>query len=494
MNVVLINPNFVGRNRLMPAVPPYALASLAAIAKRHGHAVEIWDAFSTREAPESVVARLIARRPDVVGVSCITPAFPTAERLLRAYRDGGGKGVTVLGGIHPTVFHREMIEQGACDVVVRREGEAVFGELLAALDAGAPLAGVRGLTFRDGSEVVATDDHALIPDIDELPVPAWETVEGGVGRYDKFPWLGLYGPLLQVLASRGCPFRCLHCGQEIFFKFKPFRKRSAFNVVAEIRFLVERFTIRNVGFIDANFPASKSIGMEFCDALLESGLAPGLGWATEVAGKLVDRELLRRMAEAGCRTIEYGFEFGSPEVLERSGKGTTIQQSLDAARWAREAGLRVNGFFLMGYPEERPRHFLKTLRLAMKLDCALVKFNIVVPYPGSDLFAQNREVLLRVFDPETYNPWFQSDDPSRTLTVVPGGLPARTLLFWQRILMFLYYVRPRMIWRYLWGDNLRTPDMVSGAKFLAGGLLRSAWRGRRGRDTFRGDRNKPETP
>jgi radical SAM superfamily enzyme YgiQ (UPF0313 family) len=410
----------------------------------------------------------------VVGVSCVTPAVPTAERLLRGYRLLGGTGRTVLGGIHPTLFHREMMEQGVCDVIVRREGEAVFSELLAALETGAPLAGVRGLTFRDGGEIVATEDHALVRDIDALPVPAWETVEGGVGRYSEYPWLGLYGRTLQVLASRGCPFHCLHCGQEIFSK--PFRRRTAANVVAEIRVLVERFTVRNVAFIDANFPVNRTLGMEFCDALLESGLAPGLGWSTEVAVKLVDRELLRRMAEAGCRTVEYGFEFGSPEVLERTGKGTTIAQALDASRWARESGILVHGLFLMGYPEERPRHFLNTLRLAMKLDCDTAKFNVVVPYPGSDLFARNREALLREFDPETYNPWFQSDDPARTLTVVPGGLSARSLLFWQRVLMFLYYVRPRIVWRHLRSDNLRLRDMVFGALFLTGGLLRSAWR------------------
>ena len=457
----------------MEPIPPFSLAALAAIAKGRGHEVEVWDQFATREDERSLVSRLTAAAADMVGITSLTPAYPTARRILKQYRDGGGRGMTVLGGVHPTIFHREILAEKAADGIVRREGETPFAELLAAVETKSPLTNVAGLSFRDGDEIVVNPDHEQVADLTSLPFPAWECLTDGLDVYAEAPTLGLFGRTLPILASRGCPMRCTFCGQEIFHK--GVRTRPVEHVLEEVRFLQSEFRIRNFVFLDANFPTRRADGIAFCNAMRESGLHRDLHWSAELAVSLADRELIFEMASAGCTNLEFGFEVGDAKVLKETRKGTTLEQAYHVARWAREAGIHVFGLFMIGLPGENTSHLRRTFRVAKRLDCDMAKFNVAIPYPGCELFERHREELMRDFDPETYCAWFRSSDKQRRVTVVPGGMSATTLLLWQRLMMFAYYLRPRMIARHLRRRSLRMSHMRTGFGFLLRDLASAAW-------------------
>ncbi len=474
MKIILINPNSGGRNRLMLPVPPYGLTSLAAVAAEQGHDVEVWDQFASMQSHEALSEKLIEKDVDLVGITCLTPAEPASRRIFDLYRLQGGKGLTLMGGVHSTVFHSELVKEGVCDIIVRREGEQVFSELLNALDSGDSLHKVKGLTFKDSGAVVSTDEHELIHDLDSLPIAAWERICGGIDIYSQAPTLGLFGRTLPILGSRGCPKRCTFCGQEIFHK--GMRVRSIEGILDEIETLHQRFAIKNFVFLDANFPISHKYGMAFCEAMIERGLHEKMGWSTELTVNIVDRELLQTMAQAGCRNIEYGFETGDQRLLDNSKKGIKIEQGLEAMRWTKEAGIHTFGLFLIGLPGETPRESFKTLRLAMKLDCNVVKFNIVIPYPGCELFERHREYLLSNFDPESYNSWFQSSDPNRSVTVTPGGMSPNMLLFLQRLMLLIYYLQPGIVIRHIRKKTLRPRDYLDGVRFLFGGLGHAIWK------------------
>ena len=54
------------------------------------------------------------------------------------------------------------------------------------------------------------------------------------------------------------------------------------------------------------------------------------------------------MAGADCREINFGYESGSQEVLNAIKKGITVEQSLRATRLAKQAGLKIHGYFMIG--------------------------------------------------------------------------------------------------------------------------------------------------
>ncbi|MCJ7614265.1 radical SAM protein, partial [Candidatus Bathyarchaeota archaeon] len=111
-----------------------------------------------------------------------------------------------------------------------------------------------------------------------------------------------------------------------------------------------------------------------------------LEWVCDTRVDLVSRELVKEMKAAGCRTIWFGVESGSPRIIEKINKQITLQQALDAFKLCDEEGVRTASSFMLGLPGETVADMEATFKFARKLDPDWVRFNIFVGYPGSDLY------------------------------------------------------------------------------------------------------------
>lgn len=118
--------------------------------------------------------RIEAFKPDVIGVSMLTPTAPRGYRAIRLLREEMPDVVTVADGPHPTAMWREALEEGF-DIVVLREGEYTARDLLATLEREGfdpeALRRVDGIAFRDprSGEIAVTRPRLLIQNLDELP-------------------------------------------------------------------------------------------------------------------------------------------------------------------------------------------------------------------------------------------------------------------------------------------------------------------------------------
>jgi radical SAM superfamily enzyme YgiQ (UPF0313 family) len=86
------------------------------------------------------------------------------------------------------------------------------------------------------------------------------------------------------------------------------------------------------------------------------------------------------MRESGCQSIAIGIESADPDVFEAIKKGETLQQIKDAVRLAKNVGIRVTGFFMVGLPHATFQKDLLSIKLAKRLRINAV-WNIFVPYP-----------------------------------------------------------------------------------------------------------------
>ncbi len=84
--------------------------------------------------------------------------------------------------------------------------------------------------------------------------------------------------------------------------------------------------------------------------------------------------------------MSFGIESGSPRILEVLRKKESVQDSIDAARSAREAGLFLVNFYLLGNPTETLQDMQMTLDLAKQLDPDLLQVGFFTPYPGSPYY------------------------------------------------------------------------------------------------------------
>jgi radical SAM superfamily enzyme YgiQ (UPF0313 family) len=236
----------------------------------------------------------------------------------------------------------------AFDIAVVGEGEMSLVELLRALRTGRPLAGVSGLVIREGEGLRETGRRPFIADLDTLPFPAWDLLEGFPERYLPAPFKVQQLPAATLVTSRGCPNTCIFCDRSVFGS--SCHAYSAEYVVRQMVELHRRYGIREFSFEDDTFVTFKVRLKEICERLIDLQL--DISWSCLGRVNHVTPENLRLMRQAGCWQISFGIESGSAEVLALINKRVTLDQVHQAVRMSREAGIRPKGFFILGHPGE----------------------------------------------------------------------------------------------------------------------------------------------
>lgn len=476
MKVMLINPNSILAknskvyNRSVSPVLPLGIAYIAAILEKNGIDVKIIDQYANKIGNAELIKKIKLISPQIVGFSCLTSAMGNVKLLIKQIKNLNQNTKIVLGNIHATVFANNLLKEEMTDIVVRGEGEFSMLETVLALKDKNDLRNIKGISFTEDGKIYNNPDREPVDDLNKLPYPAWHLFE--LKHYKRNPLLGTYGIVLPIQASRGCHYQCIFCSQDKIHK-KP-RYRYINNIIDEIEYMNKRFKIFYFGFNDANFPSSNMQGLEFCDKLIERGLHKKIKWITETRVDLINLELLKRMKEAGLHLIMYGFESGNQNILDSLKKMTTLDQARKAMEYTKKVKVSALGLFILGMPGESVETCEETIKFARELDCDIAKFNIAVPFPGSEFFEKwNKDKLRAAGWEDKFTSWPDWSSNSGNLIYTPEGMTGRELIDLQRKAMFKFYVRPKLIIKHIIKRRFTLSDMCYGAHILVSNRLKS---------------------
>ena len=358
-SILLVKPD--GVEHVGHSDPPLGLLYLAAALREAGFPVAVVDGFVVgRAGLEAAFTRL---RPRLVGMTAMTPSRHRALDFAAWVKAQDPAVTTVLGGPHPTIMWRQLVQRyPQVDVCVLGEGEDTLVEIAR----GEPLESVAGLAYRRRGVAVRTRPRPPRPDLDSLPLPAWDLVD--LTAYPPRPPAGakIVGgldltqtPRVPIIFSRGCTGRCTFCSS--WWVWRGWRHRSPENTLREIKLLYLRHGARHFAFEDDTFSADPSAAAALCDAIVAERLP--IAWFATTRVVCVDADLLARMRAAGCYGVSYGIESASPAVLAALGKDTDAAQAERAIRLAKEAGLRVTCLLIIGGPGESRGTLNETISL-----------------------------------------------------------------------------------------------------------------------------------
>jgi len=92
------------------------------------------------------------------------------------------------------------------------------------------------------------------------------------------------------------------------------------------------------------------------------------------------------MRSANFAFVLIGFETGSERLMTMIKKGETVRQVAEGTAAAKQAGFIVGGQFILGFPTETRAESWLTVKQALRLPIDSVRFNLLVPYPGTEVF------------------------------------------------------------------------------------------------------------
>lgn len=439
--------------------PPINLAWAAAMAEEAGHRVLIVDAKAERLSLDAAVSRLRGFGPDVVGFYFSTYMFHETLAWARGIR--AALRVPVLaGGVNVDLYPAETMAHREIDLALAGQAHESLPRLLAAVEAGREPAGVPGACYRVGGEVVLVPPDRRKRAFAKYPMPARHLLPNH--RY--YSITSQLRNFTIMMTAMGCHQHCTFCPIARI----PYQLRPVEAVLDEMEDCVRRFGVREIDIFDADFPAPRKRTEAICRGILDRGLR--VEWSCRACVDSLDRDLLRTMADAGCRKVYIGIETPSRERLRTMGKRLDTSRTREVVRDAKDAGIRPLGFFMLGVPGETRDSVRETIRYSLSLGLDYAQFMRTIAKPGTDL----HDAVVRETGSDPWREWVLGRRGEERLPTPWTELDDREVEFWARMAYLAFYYRPGYIARAV--SRFRSRDEVvrsirSAARMLAGALL-----------------------
>ncbi len=367
MKVLLLMPRDTGRYG-RPSSPPVGMAYLMSYLRSKGHRVKALD---LRVEPRNFDYMNAVKEfnPDLTGIGFTSCNYKKVYAIINEIKKKTGTPV-VIGGPHVSVTGKKVLEECNADYAIYGEGETALFNLVKGMNP----KDIKSLIWRKNGDVVANQREDFIMDLDSLPFP----------EYEFFKMESYADKRIPITTARGCPHMCVYCAVDLVIG-RRLRTRSPENVVDEINYWYKK-GYKNFGFNDSTFTENLKRAEEICDILINRNIKIKWDLRTGVRVDRINKNLLAKLKRAGCDFIAFGIESVDAEVLRLMRKGTTPEQAHNAVTMAKEMGLGVGGFFMIGNPGDTYQAFRKAYDFARQPLFDEVRFYNTEPYPGTQIF------------------------------------------------------------------------------------------------------------
>jgi len=375
--------------------PPLGTLYAASLMRENGHEVHFVDTmFASR--PEEIISPIEKFQPDFFVIyddgfnyltkMCLTNMREAAFCMSRLAKE---RGCTVIVSGSDSTDHYESYLQKGADFIILGEAEFTLLDLFTSLQNNkTDFHSIQGLAFLHQGEIIQTTKRAVIRDLDNLPFPAWDLVDIEPYRQSWLKQAGYFS--LNMVTTRGCPFKCNWCAKPIYGN--RYNSRSPQNVVMELKWLKEKFHFDHIWFCDDIFGLKPGWVNEFA-ALLEK---ENLRFRFKIqcrADLLLQENNIDALARAGCDNVWIGAESGSQKILDAMDKGITIDQIRQATQLLKKYGIKPSFFIQFGYPGEIKEDIRKTIRMINELLPYEIGISVSYPLPGTVFFEKVKAEL-----------------------------------------------------------------------------------------------------
>ncbi len=389
MRIVLVHPtgsNWVpGKIDITPTanrMAPIGLLSIAAYLQKAGHQLFIHDCLGPKvPTGNKANARIIlGYQPDLVGFSTTTSGFLDGYELATMIKEAKPGIITVFGGAHVSSMGADLLKnRNNIDFLSIGEGEVTLAELASGND----VSEIPGLIWKDNGDPVSNPPRIHIKDLDSLPFPSYEKLDGFPKGYNLPLFSYALTPGATMITSRGCPYQCSFCDRSVFKQ--SYRYNSAEYIYDHMQYLRTRFKVRHINIYDDLFTTHRRRITLLCDLLVSKPLGIQFNCAVRVG--YADDVLLEMLRDAGCLQVSLGVETGDPQLMEVHKAGVDLGQVRDTVNRIQKKGLRAKGLFMMGLPGDTEESIQKTGNFALSLGLDDMNMSKFTPFPGAPVWS-----------------------------------------------------------------------------------------------------------
>jgi anaerobic magnesium-protoporphyrin IX monomethyl ester cyclase len=390
--------------KMQPYTPIGTLYAATAL-RQQGIGTAVFDVM-LEPAEESFRAKLREEQPKIVAVyeddfnflskMCLTRMREVAFGIAIEARKAGA--VTVVHGSDSTDNPELFLESGF-DYVLCGEAESTLTQLCSALLEDREAPELDGMIRRDARGRIVRSGQPLAKNAAwaELALPSRDLID--LEPYRE-AWRKAHGYFsTNMVASRGCPFRCNWCAKPI--SGNRFHLRSA-SAVAEEMALLKQKGVEHIWFGDDVFALNHHWVKEFADEVVLRDAA--IPFKVQSRADLMREDTVQGLKAAGCAEVWMGVESGSQAILDAMDKGITLGTVVEARERLKKAGIRACFFLQLGYPGENWDELQETIAFVRKVRPDDIGISFSYPLPGTVFYERVQAQL------GTKRNWTDSDD------------------------------------------------------------------------------------
>ncbi|HBE43884.1 MAG TPA: B12-binding domain-containing radical SAM protein [Deltaproteobacteria bacterium] len=364
MRVLLISANTEKIN-ILPM--PLGLLYVAAATINKGHDVRVLDLMTHEESWHPIKEIIELFHPHVIGISVRniddqnmhSPKFLLEEvKNTIHYCRSLSDAPIILGGAGYSIFPDAVLAYLEADIGIQGEGEYIFPELLERLEKGMGLGGLPGLYVKG---IGFQGKRTFIHDLNALNISGVQSLSSA---YNRNLWVPFQ-------TRRGCPMNCSYCSTATI-EGRTIRKRPPYIAIEELKVFVEQ-GFHRFFFVDNTFNLPPSYAKEMCRMIIHQNL--NITWQSILYPGKVDEDLIRLMAEAGCREVSLGFESGCERILKNMNKRFDPEEIRTTSLMLKKYGIQQMGFLMLGGPGETRESVLESLNFADSLPLDSLKIS-----------------------------------------------------------------------------------------------------------------------
>ncbi len=397
--------------RKMQPYPPLGTLYAASVLRSHGISVGVFDTM-LQDPSTGFLKSLEVHQPAIVVIyeddfnflskMCLTRmrqvAFEMIEAAVRA------QAVVIVHGSDAT-DHALLYLQAGASYVLHGESELRLSELISTLLRGADSRELAGIAYLDPQgrmvySAAKTESAQWL----RLPLPARDLIDMDLYRR---AWREAHGYFsLNMVASRGCPYRCNWCAKPI--SGDRFHVRPASQVAEELRQLRDVYRADHVWFGDDVFALDHRWTLELANEVERRGKP--VPFKVQSRADLMTAMTVDSLRRAGCSEAWMGVESGSQKILDAMEKGLKVEQVIQARKLLGNAGIRSCFFLQFGYPGERWTEIQQTISLVRETRPDDIGVSVSYPLPNTRFYESVQHQL------GAKRNWRDSDDLCATFT------------------------------------------------------------------------------
>lgn len=376
---------------------PLGILSIGSALKGAGFEIELVN-ITEKEIVETA-SSIVSKKPLYVGLSVMTGRQTAHSANLSKKIKILDPGLPIVwGGIHPSLLPEQCLSEDYIDYVVMGEGEETSIEFTNKLQNKESLDEVLGLGYKKGGNPRINPGRPFIKDLGQWCLD-WNLID-----LEKFIFpLDKFKRVIAYKTSRGCPFNCAFCYNQVFNQ-NHFRAWPVDQVVQDINHLKEKYKIDAIKFYDDNFMVDKNRAFEILRRIK-------LPAHLEARIDIIDDNLAREFKEQGVFDMLIGVESGSDRILKLINKRITVDQILKAVKTLARYNVPATYSAIVGLPTETKEEFEATVNLFYKIykihPGATITLGAYMPYPGSSMY--NLAIKKGFIPPQGTEDWGKID-------------------------------------------------------------------------------------